>query len=91
MKGIKVEIYKKHISTSVKEANQIVYRNLRFTVDFNDKFNLDKAFFENNRFVILFDGFLLDKMEWFDHYKVYNMTSFLEKIYIDYEISGGGY
>lgn len=90
MKGIKVEILKEHISTSTKEHNEIVYRNLRFAVDFNDKFNLDKAFLENDRYVILFDGFLLDKMEWFYQYNVASMSSLLEKIYIESKSSGGG-
>lgn len=91
MKGIIVEILRDHRSFLGINPDEITYKNIRFTAKLNVKFPQDKAFYESEKYIIVFDGFLLDKMQWFEQYNVFSMSKLIEKILIVSGKSRGGH
>lgn len=91
MKGIIIEIFRDRRIFLEANPDEITYKNIRFTNKFNDKFPQDKIFYESEDYIIVFDGFLLDKMQWFKQYNVFTMNKLIEKIFFVSRKSGGSF
>jgi hypothetical protein len=97
MKGFKI-IHNLNYKNDSSFNRVIKFGNVTFLESFNGKFELDKAFYENDNFIIIHDGITLNKNELFKNYQCDNMASLLWKLfnlrggilYLNYEVLSPG-
>jgi asparagine synthase (glutamine-hydrolysing) len=80
MKGFKI-IHNLNYKNDSSFNRVIKFGNVTFLESFNGKFDLDKAFYENDNFIIIHDGITLNKNELFKNYQCDNMASLLWKLF----------
>jgi hypothetical protein len=80
MKGFKI-IHNLKYEDDSSFNGVIKFGNLKFLESFNGKFEQDKAFLENDDFIIIHDGITLNKNELFKKYQCDNVASLLWKLF----------